>query len=133
MAIMDVSVVLRLVDQLSGLAKKTADALRQIVDTTKQLKGAGGLDSIGKSITNAAGATSKLRTEIRSLAGDYQRIVSLSRNAMVGGANRSWANQQVAAWRQVLQAGSSPRLSIAHWQTVRTQGAWHEQEPATAS
>jgi hypothetical protein len=41
---MDVSVVLRLVDQLSGPAKKTAESLRQIVDATKALKSIGGLD-----------------------------------------------------------------------------------------
>ena len=103
MAIMDVSVVLRLVDQLSGPAKKTADALRQIVDTTKQLKGAGGLDSIGKSLTSAVSATNRLRSEIRSLASDMQRLTGLSRGVMVGGRNTSWANQQVAAWRQVVQ------------------------------
>jgi hypothetical protein len=100
---MDVSVVLRLVDQLSGPAKKTADALRDIVNITKQLKGAGGLDGIGRSLNSAVSATSKLRSEIRSLVSDMQRLSGASRNAMVGGRGNSWANQQVAAWRQVIQ------------------------------
>ena len=74
MSTMDVSVILRLVDQLSGPAKKGAAALKDLATQAKALGAVGGkglqglkvFAGLDKQIMSAATATRKLETNLRS-------------------------------------------------------------------
>jgi hypothetical protein len=103
MSTMDVSVILRLVDQLSGPAQKAAKSLRDMVSAAKQLGGLK-LDQLPKVFDASANATARLQGNLKQLdvamRGVTSNAASLNRSLAAAGNANPW-RAQVAGMRQV--------------------------------
>jgi hypothetical protein len=110
MATMDVSVLLRLVDQLSGPAKKATESLRQLTETASKLKSTknvfGDLNRNAGQISSTMG---RMTRDIQQLNSAYARLANQSRSAMnatmsMNGQSGAWARQQTQALNQLAAA-----------------------------
>jgi len=108
MSAVDVAVILRLVDQLSGPAKNVSKSLRDIINLGKQLGKVGGFQNLGRQFATADTGVKKLTADMRALGAQMGQVAGLSRS-MAGSiaVNAGAANNiraQASAWRQVAQA-----------------------------
>jgi hypothetical protein len=82
MSNMDVAVILRLVDQLSGPAKKAAESVKQLITGLKQIQKIKGFESLERQATVVSGAVKKISADVNALSTAFGRLASTSRSAM---------------------------------------------------
>jgi hypothetical protein len=128
MAAVDVKVILKLVDQLSGPAKKAAQSLQQIVNLTQQLRksGPGGLNALPKQFA-------ALNTQLSNLA----KVSNASTKAMSAGlTNAATASSKLArnvkgiavAADAAAKGSKSLASSMA---SLSSQGSWAKQQTSS--
>jgi hypothetical protein len=103
---MDVAVILRLVDQLSGPAKKAAESVKQLVAGLKQIQTIKGFESLQRQATAVSGAVKKISTDVNALSTAFGRLAQTSRSAMgsmaVSAAAQASTASQVRHLREML-------------------------------
>ncbi|HEV2629443.1 MAG TPA: hypothetical protein VGV41_12460 [Pseudolabrys sp.] len=105
MSAMEVSVILRLVNELSGPAKKAAEDILRLVKVTTELKKiGGGMDMLPKQLKEAGAATRALSSDVRQFssafrgASDAARTMAKEMGAQKG---RSWMSAEVQNLREI--------------------------------
>lgn len=117
MSTMDLSVVLRLVDQLSAPAKKASDALRGITKAAADLKKiGGGLDTLPKQIKESSAAIRALQADVRSFSSAFRGAADSARSMskeMAANRGKSWMAEEVKNLRAMVdlqgKLASGPR------------------------
>jgi hypothetical protein len=113
---MDVSVILRLVDQLSGPAKQAANSLRQLVIATNELRKGGGLELLPKQIRDASAGMRALQADVRAMTSSFRAASDSARGMsreLKGSSAQSGFRAQVANLRQMVSLQN---------QLIRNQG-----------
>lgn len=102
---MDVQVILRLVDQLSGPAKQAAQSMRQLVIATQALQKSGGLGLLPQQIRDASASLRALQADVRSFSSAFRAATDSARglsNAMAANRGRSWIKDEIAQLRALI-------------------------------
>jgi hypothetical protein len=127
MANVDVKVILKLVDGLTGPAKKAADSLKKIVDlTTKLTKAGGGLNALPKQFQ-------ALNTQVANLG----KVSTASTKAMSSGlAGAASATTKLAADVKILSAAETAAAAgakslAASMASLNSQGGWAKQQASS--
>lgn len=98
MSTMDLAVVLRLVDQLSGPAKSAAASVRRLTDDVRKLNQIGGAGKFVAELREAGAATRALQADVRSFASAFRNAAQSARGLsreMSAGSGRSRIRQDV--------------------------------------
>jgi hypothetical protein len=112
-ATLDVSVILRLVDQIAGPAKKAAADIKNLTSNIKALTKAGAdFSAVTRQVKAFHSSISPLVADLKVIGTELRRITGLSRTAIgslnaAAGSNGAWAAQashlkQIAALQQQL-------------------------------
>jgi hypothetical protein len=108
MSHLDVAVILKLVDQLSGPAKRVATSMRQIINLGKQLGNLGGSkNALGAQFTTANASVKKLNADMRALGSTMKGVSASGRTiaqSVAGNGAAAGIKAQATAWTRVAAA-----------------------------
>ena len=117
MSTMEVSVLLRLKDDLSAPAKKAAEAVAALTKGIEKLKALGaGMDTLPKQLKEAGAATRALQSDVRSFSSAFRAATDSARTMakeMGAQRGRTWMASEVKNLKEMIalekRLGSGPR------------------------